>query len=186
MLNTFIEDYNRHEGGLFNPALWAVWNFRYGKWAQAIKFLPLRWFFSKVYGLNMFIILITGGIRLHREVTIGEGLHLIHAGNIHIHPDTVIGDRCGIQHDVTIGKNMERKGAPKIGDDVYIGTGAKILGPVTIGNGARIAANTLVISDVPPGATAIGVPARIMKYTGRKQGNTSTEERAVSLEKGRK
>jgi serine O-acetyltransferase len=116
----------------------------------------------------MFIILITCGIRLHREVTIGKNFHLIHSGNIHIHPSCIIGDNCGIQHDVTLGNNMERRGAPVLGNNVYIGVGAKILGPVTIGDGARIAANSLVVSDVPPGATAIGVPARILNYTGRK------------------
>jgi len=70
---------------------------------------------------------------------------------------------------LTLASNMERDGAPIIGKDVYIGTGtgAVILGEVTIGDGARIAANSLVITDVPPGATAIGVPARVMKYTGR-------------------
>lgn len=167
MFEQFRSDYQRHEQGLLNPALWAVWNYRYGRWALTVRFPPLRWLTSKIYGLNMFLILISSGIRLHREAIIGKDLHLIHSGNIHIHPATVIGDRCGIQHDVTLGNNMNRKGVPKVGNDVYIGTGATILGPVTIGDGARIAANSLIISDVPPGATAIGVPARIMQYTGR-------------------
>jgi serine O-acetyltransferase len=70
-------------------------------------------------------------------------------------------------HDVTIGTNMEREGVPVLGDDVFVGAGAKILGPVRIGSGARIAANSLVLQDVPEGATAIGVPARVLRYTGR-------------------
>jgi serine O-acetyltransferase len=91
----------------------------------------------------------------------------VHGWNIKIHPDSVIGARVGIMHDVTLGTNMERPGAPVIGDDVFIGAGARILGGVHIGNGARIAANSLVIGDVPAGATAVGVPARVMQYTGR-------------------
>ena len=168
MFDQLRSDYQRHGSSILNPALWAVCNYRYGVWALKIRFTPLRWIASKIYGLNFFLILITSGIRLNRETKIGKDLHLIHSGNIQIHPNTVIGDRCGIQQDVNLGTNMERKGAPIIGNDVYIGAGAKILGNVTIGDGARIAANSLVISNVPPGATAIGVPARIMKYTGRK------------------
>ena len=167
MFDQLRADYKRHGSKILNPALWAVWNYHYGVWVLKIRFTPLRWFASKIYGLNSFIILITSGIRLYRETKIGKDLHLIHSGNIQIHPCSVIGDYCGIQQDVTLGINMERPGAPIIGNNVYIGAGAKILGEVTIGDGSRIAANSLVISDVPPGATAIGVPARIMKYTGR-------------------
>jgi len=68
---------------------------------------------------------------------------------------------------LSLASNMERDGAPIIVNDVFIGTGATILGDITIGDGARIAANSLVITDVPPSATVIGVPARMMKYTGR-------------------
>jgi serine O-acetyltransferase len=162
MFDEFRSDFRRHEQGLLNPALWAVWNYRYGRWALGIRFFPFRWLASKIYGLNMFLLLITSGIRLHREVTIGKDFHLIHAGNIHVHPNTVIGDRCGILHNVTIGNNMTG-GAPVIGNDVFIGTGAVILGEITIGDGARIAANSLVIRNVPAGATAIGVPAKSRK-----------------------
>ena len=70
--------------------------------------------------------------------------------------------QCGVQQDVTVGMNMG-DGTPKIGNDVYIGAGEKVLGDITIGDGAVIAANSLVINDVPPGAMAIGVPARVWK-----------------------
>ncbi len=167
MFDLIREEYRRHERSALNPALWAVLTYRYGVWAFTIESTPLRWLASKVFGLLFFLVLLSSGIRLHREAKIGKGLHLIHSGNIQIHPGTVIGDNCGIQQDVNIGVNMEREGVPVIGDDVYIGRGATILGPITIGDGARIAANSLVIQDVPAKATAIGVPARIIKYTGR-------------------
>lgn len=167
MFDQLRADYQRHDRSILNPALWALLNYRFGVWSLNLRFVPLRLLTSKIYGLNMFFILLTSGIRLNREAKIGKDFHLIHSGNIQIHPASVIGDRCGIQQDVTLGSNVERKGAPMIGDDVYIGAGAKILGPVTVGDGARVAANSLVITDVPPGATAIGVPARMMKYTGR-------------------
>lgn len=80
-----------------------------------------------------------------------------------IYGNSIIGDRVRIQHNVTLARNLDRGGAPTIGNDVFIG--AVILGGIKIGDGARVAANSLVITDVPPGAT--GVPARIMKYTGR-------------------
>ena len=167
MFDEFRSDYRRHGSSILNPALWAVWNYRYGVLALKLRVAPLRWFAAKIYGLNSFIVLISSGIRLNRETKIGKDLHLIHSGNIQIHPRSVIGDRCGIQQDVTLGTNMEKSDLPTIGNDVYIGAGAKILGGVTIGDGARIGANSLVIADVPAGATAIGVPARIMRYTGR-------------------
>jgi len=160
-------DYQRHGRSLTNTAFWAILTYRYGVWANKLQPKLTRWLASKIYGFLFFIVNISSGIRLYREVTLGSDFHLIHSGNISIHPQTIIGDRCGIQHGVTIGINMERQGVPTIGDDVYIGTGAVILGPINIGDGARISANSLVIMDVPAGATAIGVPARILKYTGR-------------------
>ena len=86
---------------------------------------------------------------------------IIHAGMQQIHPDVVIGERCGIMHNVTLGTNMGTE-VPVIGNDVFIGCGASILGKVTVGDGARVAANSLVISDVPPGAMAMGVPAKVI------------------------
>jgi serine O-acetyltransferase len=141
--------------------------YRFGVWSAASPPGPARWLTGKLYGLLLMRVQATTQCTIHREARIGEAFHLVHAANIHIHPDAEIGDRCGIMHDVTIGSNMEREGVPKIGDDVFIGAGAKVLGNIRIGDFARIAANSLVISDVPEHATAVGVPARIMRVTGR-------------------
>ena len=177
MFKQLISIYRRHDSTILNPALWAVCNYHFGVWILKIRFAPLRWLLSKFYGLNMFFVLITSGIRLNREVKIGKDLHLVHSGNIHIHPKTVIGDRCGILHEVTIGINM-KGGAPIIGNDVFIGAGAKVLGEITIGDGAKIAANSLVLIDVPAGATAIGVPARVLRYAGATRAGVDREKRS--------
>lgn len=145
---------------------WAIATYRLGNWFETLPH-PFRYLGGKVYGILLFWVELTTGIVLNREVRIGRDFHLVHSGNIKIHPGTVIGDRVGVMHDVTIGTTPERDGAPHIGNDVFIGAGAKILGPVEIGDRARIAANTLVISDVPADTTAIGVPAKILRYTGR-------------------
>jgi serine O-acetyltransferase len=80
-----------------------------------------------------------------------------------IHRRAVIGDNCEIAHHVTIGGRGGFPQVPVIGSDVFIGAGAKILGPIMIGNGATIGANAVVLQDVPPHSVAAGVPARIVK-----------------------
>lgn len=160
LLRVIREDWARHGQRWSEPAVWALVTYRYGRWADERCPKRLYGLASRVYGgLRLFTEVATG-ISLPRELEVGEGLHLIHGANIRIHPAAVIGNRVGIMHDVTIGLGMEGSGAPTIGDDVFIGAGAKIVGDVHVGRGARIAANSLVVSDVPPGATAIGVPAR--------------------------
>jgi serine O-acetyltransferase len=135
--------------------------YRFGVWAASRRPGAVRWALGNVYGLVRFIVASFTGIHLERETTVGEGLHLIHGGVVHIHPAAVIGDRVGVMHGVTIGTNVGPE-VPVIGNDVFIGVNASILGKVIVGDGARIAANSLVIADVPPGAFAIGVPARAM------------------------
>ncbi len=103
------------------------------------------------------------GAELPRTAMIGAGLALPHAGRgVSIGEDTVIGANSMIFPRVTIGREGKRR-SPRLGDDVYVGTGACILGEVTIGSGAHIGANTVVLQDVPEGATAFGVPARVLK-----------------------
>lgn len=167
MFREMIADYRRHDRSILNPAVWTIWNYRYGIALDRLRCKPLRWFLRKFYGLNLFLINLHTGNFLCKETKVGIDLHLIHARNISIHPDTIIGDRCGIMHEVTIGTNMD-SGAPVIGDDVFIGAGAKVLGGIKIGNNVNIAANSLVISDIPDNSTAMGVPAKVWHFAPKR------------------
>ncbi len=92
---------------------------------------------------------------------LGGGLLMPHPNGIVIHPDSEIGPNCLLFQQVTLGGGED--GAPRIGGHVDIGAGAKILGGVTIGKHAKIGANCVVLRDVPPGATAVGIPAKILE-----------------------
>ena len=102
---------------------------------------------------------IIGAISIPLRCRIGGGLYMPHTNGIVINADAQIGCNCEIFQQVTIGEAKGR--CPEIGDGVSIGPGAKILGPIKIGNGARIGANALVVRDVPPGATVLAAPAEI-------------------------
>jgi len=91
---------------------------------------------------------------------IDGGLLIPHPNGVVIHADATIGPNCLIFQQVTIGAS--KKGIPTIGGQVDIGAGAKVIGPVKVGDGALIGANAVVVCDVPAGATAVGVPARIV------------------------
>lgn len=166
MFEKIKADFERHGSSLRSPGFWLLAIYRFGRWSDTLP-PPLGKLTSAIYGAC-----ITGtdfvlGSSLHRETQIGEALHCVHADGIRIAPGCIIGHRVGIMQGVTIGTTPDRPGTPVVGNDVFIGAGAKILGPIKVGDGARIAANSLVIGDVPDGATAIGVPARVMRYTGR-------------------
>lgn len=157
----------RHQGGsLRHPEVWVMCTYRFGRWANTLSGVEHK-LGGKIYGALSLGMLISTGCTIHREAELGDGFHLVHVGNVKIHPAVRMGKNVGVMHDVTIGVNMDRPGVPVIGDNVFIGAGAKILGPVRIGDGARIAANSLVVTDVPAGLTAVGVPARVLRYTGR-------------------
>jgi serine O-acetyltransferase len=105
-------------------------------------------------------------VQIGNRVEIGPGLMITH-GNVVIDGRTKIGRNCQINPWVTIGlSNSKRLGfsvdGPTIGDEVHIGTGAKLLGPITVGDYARIGANAVVVHDVPANATVVGVPARVI------------------------
>ncbi len=92
-----------------------------------------------------------------------EGVYVCHNGfGIVINPDTKIGKGTVIQHSVTIGVNDPKRRAPIIGENVFIGCRACVLGDITIGNNVKIGAGAVVISDVPDGCTVVGVPAKII------------------------
>jgi serine O-acetyltransferase len=174
MFENIRADYALHRP-LRNRALWALVVYRFGRWSMQQRFAPWRWLGSKIYGVAQIFAEIVTGMIMDRNVQVGKGFHVIHPEGVRIHPETVIGDRVGILHGVTTGYNMY-PGAPVIGNDVFIGAHATIIGKITIGDGARIAANSLVITDVPPGATAIGVPARIMHLPATRHGSRRGED----------
>jgi serine O-acetyltransferase len=97
---------------------------------------------------------------IHPDAQVGPGLLIPHVGPLRIHGLTIIGADCAIHHVCTIGAGPTPGGA-RIGDHVLIGCHSSIIGAVTIGDNSVISANTLVLSDVPPRSTAIGVPARV-------------------------
>lgn len=140
--------------------------YRFGNWIELQPPLA-RSVGGRVYGWAEKVTRLVTGVHMDRRVRVGSDFHLIHAeGSISIHPSVVIGDRVGIMHNVTIGLEPGSTGAPVIGDDVLIGVGAVILGPVKVGDRVSIAANSLVISDVPADSVAIGVPAKVYPRLG--------------------
>jgi serine O-acetyltransferase len=100
-----------------------------------------------------------------RGTDFGEGFVLIHAAGVVINGAVRGGSGVHIEHQVTIG--AERRQTPVLGNDIFIGAGAKIIGAVTVGNGALIGANAVVLQDVPENHTAVGVPARVFATTAR-------------------
>ena len=110
------------------------------------------------------------GIEIHPGAKIGKRLVIDHGMGIVIGETAEIGDDCLIYHGVTLGGTGKDVGKrhPTIGNNVLIGTGAKVLGPFKVGDNSRIAANSVVLSEIPPNSTAVGVPARVVKVDGLK------------------
>lgn len=108
------------------------------------------------------------GVDIHPAARIGRGLMFDHATGIVVGETAVIGDHCSLLHGVTLGGSGKESGDrhPKIGDNVMIGAGAKVLGNISIGNCCRVAAGSVVLQDVPPQSTVAGVPARIVGPAG--------------------
>lgn len=110
------------------------------------------------------------GVEIHPGATIGKGLFIDHGMGVVIGETTVIGDNCTIYQNVTLGGTGKHTGKrhPTLGDNVMVGSGAKVLGPFTVGSGARVAAGAVVLDAVPENATAVGVPARVVRVNGMK------------------
>lgn len=175
MLANLRKDYEAHGRQFFNWGFRAMIVYRFGRWRYRIKPRFLRLPFSAAYKY-MFFRMKAKGIELPCEVEVGDGLRIDHQGGIVVSGYARIGRNCVIRNGVTIGlARPDEPSAPSIGDDVDIGAGAKLLGRISIGNGARIGANAVVITDIPPGATAVGVPAKIVRRgeaAGRGEGGS--------------
>ena len=112
------------------------------------------------------------GIEIHPGATIGKGLFIDHGMGVVIGETAVIGNNCLLYQGVTLGGTGKDTGKrhPTLGDNVLVGSGAKVLGPFRVGNNVKIAANAVVLNEIPGNCTAVGVPARIVRRNGAKVG----------------
>lgn len=140
-------------GAHLNPA---VALYRLSNWCHRSHLAPLGWAVSWISRF-LFATWIPGSATIGKRFTCGYwGLGVV------IHKNAIIGDDCTIGQNVTIGRNPGDARVPRLGDRVYVGAGAVIVGEIEIGNDARIGANSVVLVSVPAGALAVGVPARII------------------------
>jgi serine O-acetyltransferase len=169
MFENIRADFRAHGRVWGAQGFWAMIIYRYGRWRYTVRPSPVRKVCSFFYHFFYKLIQILTGIELPCEVEIGRNFVIEHFGDIIVSGYARFGDNCRIRNGVTIGlRNVENPKAPWIGDDVDIGAGAKVLGPIRIGNRVLIGANAVVITDVPDDSIAVGVPARIAPRRDRK------------------
>lgn len=163
MFELIREDWHTYQRDPWRQGLWVMLVYRFGNWRYRVRPALLRKLLSLVYKwLKIFSQILTG-IDLPCEARVGRRLRIDHFGGVIISGDAQIGNDVIIRHGVTLGLRHEGvAGAPVIGDGVEIGAGAKLLGPIHIGNGARIGANAVVLCDVPAQGVAVGIPAKII------------------------
>lgn len=172
MMRDFRQDLARYEAFgessrriILNPAVWCIFWYRlgraiYGGTSWRLLRLPLK----ALHVAGSVLVEALLQMRLNVRAKIGPGLLIAHCGGITLHPDVVIGSHCDLAHHVTMGtRGLGSAGVPCLGNDVYVGTNAVLIGPIVVGDGARIGANSLVNRDVPANATVMGVPAEIVQ-----------------------
>ena len=118
------------------------------------------------------------GIEIHPGAKIGKGLFIDHGAGVVIGETTEIGDYCTLYQNVTLGGTGKDVGKrhPTLGNNVMVGSGARVLGPFKIGDNSKIAANAVVLEEVPPNCTAVGVPARVVKMNGVRVSNSDLDQ----------
>lgn len=147
---------------LKEQSVWAVAVYRYGRRVDRRAPGLRRKLGTKWYWLLHRLVETLTGVSLPKGAVIGPGLRVYHFGNIFVHDRAVLGANCTLRQGVTIGSRELKGPAPVVEDDVEFGAYAQVLGGIRVGRGARIGAMSVVLTDVPPGATAVGVPARII------------------------
>lgn len=172
---------------LRTPGVQAVAIYRFGQWSRSLH-LVFRLFLDPVYIVLNELIKVLWGIELPRSARIGPGLYIGHFGGITISPAAVIGSNCNIAQNVTIGVagKGEKRGVPKIGDNVHIAPGARVFGKIVIGNNVKIGANAVVNADIPNDSIAVLSPGFVIlsrnKSKGELVGVQSEQSSIKSLE----
>lgn len=145
------------------PGLWAVWWHRITHRMHGAGLIwPARWLSQRVRRIT--------GIEIHPGATIGERFFIDHGMGVVIGETTIIGDDVTLYQGVTLGGTGKEHGKrhPTIEDFVVVGVGATVLGNIRVGHGSRVGAGAVVVKDVPPHCTVVGVPGRVVVREGRK------------------
>jgi serine O-acetyltransferase len=168
MFENLREDWLTHERNPWRQGLWVMVVYRFGRWRYRIQYRPLRMPFSFLYKVLFALVQILTGVDLPCETRVGHRFKIEHFGGIVVSGDAVFGDDTIIRNGVTVGlRHTGVRGSPIFGNRVDIGAGAKILGPISIGDDVTIGANSVVITDVPSNSVAVGIPARIISRDRR-------------------
>jgi len=146
----------------------AVIVYRFGQWSRR-RFKLLRILFDPIYVTLDFFIQAFWGIELPRGARIGPGLYIGHYGGITVSSRAVMGRNCNLSQNITIGVSGAgpKRGAPTLGDNVYVAPGARLFGQISIGNNVKIGANAVIYKDLPENAIAVMEPGfKIISYAG--------------------
>ncbi len=163
MFENLREDWRTHDRKLLSQGMWVMVVYRFGRWRYRVRKRWLRAPFSALYNMLKVLTEILTGIDLPCEARVGRRFRIDHFGGIVISGDAVFGEDCIVRNGVTIGlRHTGQRGSPVIGNRVDIGAGAKILGPIRIGDDVAVGANAVVLKCVPANSIAVGVPARIV------------------------
>jgi len=175
MKSDILRTYEYLEGSRFRrfiacaatPGVHAALVYRFGHWAceqpVALRIVLVAFYYLLNFGVKM-----CWGIDIPRRAAIGPGLYIGHFGGIIISRHAVIGANCSLSHDVTIGISGtgDKRGAPSIGNHVYIGPGAKLFGPIQIGDNTKIGPNAVIHADVPANSVAVAPAFTIISDRG--------------------
>ncbi|HUZ33522.1 MAG TPA: serine acetyltransferase [Xanthobacteraceae bacterium] len=162
MFENIRQDLRAHGGAWGAQGFWVLIVYRFGRWRYGLRPVFVRRIFSLLYRIAFKLIQIITGVELPCEVQIGRNFVIDHFGGIIISGYAKFGDNCRIRNGVVVGlRRVDEPRAPTIGDNVDIGAGAKLLGPIAIGSNVAIGANAVVLDDVPDNCIAVGAPAVI-------------------------
>jgi serine O-acetyltransferase len=162
MFDNIREDWNTYGRDPLCLGMLVMLVYRFGRWRYTIPWRLVRLPFSFAYKVSFVLVMMATGAELPCEVQIGKRLRIDHPNGLVVSGDACLGDDVVLRNGVTIGlRHTGKRGSPVIGNRVDIGTGAKILGEIRIGDDSSIGANAVVLTDVPAGSIAVGVPATI-------------------------
>lgn len=178
MFKNIRADFETHGSNIGSQGFWAMVTYRFGRWRYTITWPLLRKFFSLLYKILYKITQIMTGIELPCEAKIGSNFRIDHFGGIIISGFASFGNDCIVRNGVTVGlKNINEVIAPQFGNNVDIGSGAKILGNINIGDNVKIGANAVVLTDVPSNCIAVGVPAIIKQSKNSTINDVNTQNK---------